>query len=572
MRYLDWDVIIFPENSRVPIQEFKTGCFVVQDPETTLQQSHGLPYTNFSALGQIPAVNAFIPNLPQNFPFRVSIHCWEKPPPVRRADSANHNGGIVIYDARVFVDGHCDDSLSRERALAASYRYENAFVLPSQSLTRGELPEFDKNGNRESLKFPPFHQELLSQSWWNPAEDLGRIKVLISEGFPRERHRPPFERVKNIVMFTFQHAPLKTLESAGIAWPNPSMWYQMPQALYQSPRKDQSFDSTAHSHSPRRRNSSGGQTQTLPSLPGPYHHFNSMGPPSLPLQGSALPNNQWVPLLPTPDPFLSGSNRFTHRGWAGRLSSGDQSMPDYSHSITPVSSRSITASDVVMHSKPSSVTDPLHDEQYDELVKALTPNKDGLSGTFAPANTRSSSTATNPIQLLKPSAAADARAATYVQVHRRKSSAADSQSRGFREVSDIGMKSKVSEDVPESTMGTEGKIQHKPSNSIRGKKEGKKGGRDSSPSTAVMSNSAEYRRLRRMSGVNNTADNVSGPKRKRSTSSKLATTEEGEDPSQSSPIRKASRPGLRSGHSESAAGDKSEGLSNSPLATIQNAQ
>ena len=30
MRYNDWDVILFPRDSHVPIQEFKTACFVSQ--------------------------------------------------------------------------------------------------------------------------------------------------------------------------------------------------------------------------------------------------------------------------------------------------------------------------------------------------------------------------------------------------------------------------------------------------------------------------------------------------------------------------------------------------------------
>ena len=33
MRYLNWDVLLFPAGSKVPMQEFKTGCYVVQDSE-----------------------------------------------------------------------------------------------------------------------------------------------------------------------------------------------------------------------------------------------------------------------------------------------------------------------------------------------------------------------------------------------------------------------------------------------------------------------------------------------------------------------------------------------------------
>ena len=32
MRYQNWDVLLFADNSKVPIQEFKTACHVLQDP------------------------------------------------------------------------------------------------------------------------------------------------------------------------------------------------------------------------------------------------------------------------------------------------------------------------------------------------------------------------------------------------------------------------------------------------------------------------------------------------------------------------------------------------------------
>jgi hypothetical protein len=31
MRYDDWDVILFPKDSPVPVQEFKTACYHAQD-------------------------------------------------------------------------------------------------------------------------------------------------------------------------------------------------------------------------------------------------------------------------------------------------------------------------------------------------------------------------------------------------------------------------------------------------------------------------------------------------------------------------------------------------------------
>lgn len=70
------------------------------------------------------------------------------------------------------------------------------------------FPEFTKNGDLEVLKFPQFRSELLRQSYWSPADEVGRIKIIVSEGFPRDSLTMPIERVKNIIAFSFQHAPL----------------------------------------------------------------------------------------------------------------------------------------------------------------------------------------------------------------------------------------------------------------------------------------------------------------------------------------------------------------------------
>jgi hypothetical protein len=32
MRYQNWDVLLFPDLSKIPLQEFKTSCSVIQDP------------------------------------------------------------------------------------------------------------------------------------------------------------------------------------------------------------------------------------------------------------------------------------------------------------------------------------------------------------------------------------------------------------------------------------------------------------------------------------------------------------------------------------------------------------
>lgn len=68
----------------------------------------------------------------------------------------------------------------------------------------------DKIGTHDLLKFPHFYKEMLSQSWWSAGENTGRIKIIIAEGHVHNNPiASPFERTKNIVSFSFQHAPLR---------------------------------------------------------------------------------------------------------------------------------------------------------------------------------------------------------------------------------------------------------------------------------------------------------------------------------------------------------------------------
>ena len=89
---------------------------------------------------------------------------------------------------------------------------------------------------------------MLSSGYWNAADDFGRLKLIISEGF-QGRHPPiTFERMRNIVSFSFQHAPLTVLEKASLAWPNAAMWRQ---PMYTSPSKVRADPGVeTHAHSP----------------------------------------------------------------------------------------------------------------------------------------------------------------------------------------------------------------------------------------------------------------------------------------------------------------------------------
>lgn len=101
---------------------------------------------------------------------------------------------------------------------------------------------------------------------------MNRIRIIISEGFLRDSLSTPFERVKNLVAFSFQHAPLgqhtltvsrgnhtgtdawtDILESSGIAWPNPSMWQRSPSTSSMAAQTYTSPITESHAHSPRRQ-------------------------------------------------------------------------------------------------------------------------------------------------------------------------------------------------------------------------------------------------------------------------------------------------------------------------------
>ncbi|KAL2864896.1 uncharacterized protein BJX67DRAFT_373538 [Aspergillus lucknowensis] len=408
MRYENWDVLLFPANSKVPIQEFKTQCFVTRDRESPYLHNPAFagpaayyqPHGNF---GQVPVLTTFIPSLPPNSPFRVSIHTWDQPHPSRLMESLLQPDDASMFEVRIFVDGLC---------VAAS--------IFSQRTSWPHVIDIDKGGNRDTLRFPPFHPEILEQRHWDAGDLHGRIRVVIAEGFARPHRTPPFERVKEVIAFAFQHAPLNVLEYSSIAWPNASMWGKE-QRLFKyntgSGVNDLKEADEAHAHSPARH-------ETRPPVPAPGQDSNF---PALNLwrgrnyQGPVpqwQTNNHREPRWAHPenvfaDPFLDPymlDPEARHRG--ARPSYEDISMPDYISSAT--SSRAISSMTGISyeHSKHSSLVAPIDEESYSQLVQALSPPKPLACSTQAQANTTLPVTATMPMGT-KLSAAAEARSASY---------------------------------------------------------------------------------------------------------------------------------------------------------------
>ncbi|KAL4801915.1 hypothetical protein BDV18DRAFT_164426 [Aspergillus unguis] len=398
MRYENWDVLLFPATSKVPVQEFKTQCFVTQSPylhnpafigPAAYNQPHG-------NLGQLPVLTTFIPSLPANSPFRVSIHSWEQPHASRLMESLLQPDDTSLFEVRIFVDGLCV-----------------AYV-------KTDALDVDKSGNQDQLRFPAFHQEILEQRHWDAGDLHGRIRVVIAEGFSRPHRNPPFERVKEIIAFAFQHAPLNVLEYSSIAWPNASMWTKEPRLFKYnagSGVSDVKEAEDAHTHSPTRHETRppvatarhfGDQLDDLPARSF-WRERNYQGP--VPQWPGNFREPRWAPPETAfADPFIDpyGLDPASRQRGA-RPSWEDISMPDYSSSS---GSRAISNMTGISyeHSKHPSLVAPMDEESYSQLIQALSPPKPLTYS--AQAQTGVSFTAALPVGS-KPSAAAEARSASY---------------------------------------------------------------------------------------------------------------------------------------------------------------
>ena len=330
----------------------------------------------------------------------------------------------------------------------------------------------------EQLHFPPFHQEILTQVWANPAQGMGTIRVVVAEGIDQgQASSASFIKLRNIVTFSFQHAPLRKytlirlridaankrvdiLENCAIAWPNPGMWWQGQQQFHNhSVQPTESADSEAHAHSPRRQQALKEKVDDQPDSNEAVAQPISQGliaHPALRAAGTLGNDPFWSQHGPMHDPFSGAttSNSFyrtvatCHTGGPSRpesrstSSSHDESMPDYSRPLSPASSRrSYLMPDysrpptIPGTRDPSDLTSPAvndfgltrldsllqshHDQetesQFNDLIAAFSPRKhSNNSGISAPSNTRVNSAANTP--LLKSdgiSAAAKTRASSY---------------------------------------------------------------------------------------------------------------------------------------------------------------
>ncbi|KAI1208945.1 uncharacterized protein F4807DRAFT_104609 [Annulohypoxylon truncatum] len=291
MRFEDWDVLLFPRDSKVPLKEFRTNCHVVHDNEFAFTHgSYGLP-----------TMTCFMPGLSPGTPFNISLHSWKTPDISQFTRNYSKHTELVKFEARVLIDGRLVASSSFNRAGPWPQLINHSF-------------EFTKNGDLETLRFPQFRSEVLRQSYWSPADEIGRIRIVISEGFPRDSLTVPIERVKNIVAFSFQHAPLDILESSAIAWPNPSMWRRTPfNPTMPVPARHHEDGPDAHLHSPRRRATSymknSSCSSTYNTCPPGFTQENLLG--SMPNTEALLQRNGAGASSNWADPFSSQKSETT---------------------------------------------------------------------------------------------------------------------------------------------------------------------------------------------------------------------------------------------------------------------
>ncbi|KAF2713570.1 hypothetical protein K504DRAFT_530532 [Pleomassaria siparia CBS 279.74] len=436
MRYDDWDVIVFPRDSHIPVQEFKTACYVTQD-----KYGHHLP-----------TLTCYIASLPQSIPFRVSIHLWSlKAKPSAVIEARRNSRQRVVYTTQIIVDGVL---VFHDFFEATAWPQELAY---EKRLT--ENPRHVSSQRKLPLEFPSFHPNILMQSSWNAREDSGRIKVLLSEQLSGESF--PDQLVdgmtNDIVCFSFQHAPRDILEQAGISWPirNP-LYLPFPSESYHP-----SF-STSFSYTHPRSMLTSESPLTKSSVTTPFARPQNPEP-------FARPKSELSHLSHFRQPTTEGKSRSKAmpRGETVSSSSGnnfdDASMDTWStNQSTSASATDASMSDIMFASPPffgdrSSWPNPskyhqekdkgrhdtrdrqkpmvvtVREDQFGQLIEVLSPRKRG-HGSEPRLNSHSNEDESNTFGLpahayppkmgptgipinTKPSAAALARTASYPELH-----------------------------------------------------------------------------------------------------------------------------------------------------------
>ncbi|KAJ9498717.1 2-isopropylmalate synthase (Alpha-isopropylmalate synthase) (Alpha-IPM synthetase) [Exophiala xenobiotica] len=397
MRYQNWDVLLFPADSKIPIQEFDTKCYALEQNgrASSLQAIDG-DRNSYESMTVLPTLTCFVASLDRGSSFRVSIHSWEKPKPSDLLLSYKTPEEVVLFEAKVYIDG---------------------ILMAQRTFEDGVWPEViaDREGGPHRLRFPSFHKEVLQQPHWEPGDPVGRIRLVLSEGVLRETTPPApsaamFDRFRDVVTFSFQHAPQNVLEYSGIAWPNMRLFGKVSKRSMRPPPISSRLPPVpgheAHSHSPRRTAGAinGGRpssdemeafqkllnVQTFSDLQsdpvsrsGPFTAMRRFSPES---RGSSADCE---------DPFLSAAPIST-RQWRAQVRSSSHDIPmlDYnsnnSGAPTEMSGLSFPGASFLKHmnqANPQEIIQALCPERKEQLLKALGKSQNPAHGTQPPTTT-----------------------------------------------------------------------------------------------------------------------------------------------------------------------------------------
>lgn len=273
-------------------------------------------------------------------------------------------------------------------------------------------------------------------------------------------------RVENTMFKT--HWIKAILEDALIAWPNARMWKPISQPLYAAPNEDEAVNVDAHAHSPRRR------TIDVPAASvAPEMLMNVSMPP--PARRSVLLNDcSWAPNPQMQDPFVDRHRHHVPREWGTRVSTSDDSMPDYSHSITPRSSRDHSLQEMQGTQGGSFLQ---HDSQFEELLSSFSPANP--NGTQAPPTTRVSSASNSPPAACRAIGGPHPRTGPlHGQARSVSMTTREAPPRSTREMSDVSMKSRfsdkssVSEHHAAEREYGHSRVRRTPAIEVKGRKEG----------------------------------------------------------------------------------------------------
>ena len=348
------------------------------------------------------------------------------------------------------------------------------------------------------------------------------------------------------------------------------MLYQLQNVLLgELPSRREQPDPDAHGHSPRQQGSLPATLQSRMAMP----LLSYPDLPTSPMKGHGLQLGDfyWSSMARAND-VMGDARWYTSRQRGAASSSGDQSMPDYSHSITPASSRT--------HSNHQDPTNAPGISDYGETANEdlqYSPNRPMSRGTIPPTNTRVSSTNNTPSHRIRPSAAAEARATSYSHAQARSVpvTTRDPPPKEVRDPSDVSMHSGPSEVQVEGNKENEPKIKKKPAKDVKGRKEGKAGDLSLTPQLQSKLSAEIFARQNKenFSGSAEKPTEMSEGKRKRSMNElSKASQAVSENVQTFSPSRKISRMERMEGFVDQDLDDlTSEGVvTRMPLANMSN--